>query len=119
MRSERAEDFALATIDLETGAVIHLSCSWRLPAGRDAVISAAFYGTHGGAAMRNVNGSFYDFVAERYRGTARETLASPPDAWFGRAAVEWARALVAGTGFDPSVERCFDVAAVLDRIYGR
>ncbi|MCK1641530.1 Gfo/Idh/MocA family oxidoreductase [Bradyrhizobium sp. 157] len=117
--AERAEDYALATIDLETGATVHLTCSWRLPAGRDAVISAAFYGTRGGAAMRNINGSFYDFVAELYRGTASETLATPPDAWFGRAAVEWARALAAGTNFDPSVERCADVAAVLDRIYGR
>ncbi len=117
--AERAEDYALATIDLETGATVHLTCSWRLPAGRDAAISAAFYGTRGGAAMRNVNGSFYDFVAELYRGTASETLAAPPDAWFGRAAVEWARALAAGTSFDPSAERCAEVAAVLDRIYGR
>ncbi|WOH49590.1 Gfo/Idh/MocA family protein [Bradyrhizobium sp. sBnM-33] len=116
---DRVEDYALATIDLETDTAVHLTCSWRLPAGRDAVISAAFYGTRGGAAMRNINGSFYDFVAELYRGTASETLASPPDAWFGRAAVEWARALAAGTSFDPSVERCADVAAVLDRIYGR
>ncbi|MCA6119219.1 Gfo/Idh/MocA family oxidoreductase [Bradyrhizobium sp. WSM 1738] len=117
--AERVEDYALATIDLETGATVHLTCSWRLPAGRDAVISAAFYGTRGGAAMRNINGSFYDFVGELYRGTASETLAAPPDAWFGRATVEWARALAAGTSFDPSVERCADVAAVLDRIYGR
>jgi hypothetical protein len=90
-----------------------------LPAGQDAVISAAFYGTGGGAAMRNVNGSFYDFVAERYRGTARETLAFPPDAWFGRAAVDWARRLASGEKFDQTVERCTEVAAVLDRIYGR
>ena len=27
-----------------------------------------------GARSRNVDGSFYDFIAERYRGTARETL---------------------------------------------
>ncbi|MFC7608263.1 hypothetical protein [Teichococcus aestuarii] len=55
------------------------------------MISAAFYGTEGGAALRNVNGSFYDFTAERYRGTAREVLAAPPDAWGGRAAADWAR----------------------------
>ena len=65
---------------------MQLACSWRLHAGCDAMISAAFHGTHGGAALRNVNGSFYDFVAERYRGTGRETLASPPDEWGGRAA---------------------------------
>ncbi len=116
---QQAEDYAIATLDLESGTSVHLSCSWRLPAGQDAVISAAFYGTGGGAAMRNVNGSFYDFVAERYRGTAREALALPPDAWFGRAAVDWARRLASGEKFDPTVERCAEVAAVLDRIYGR
>jgi predicted dehydrogenase len=116
---QQAEDYAIATLDLESGTSVHLSCSWRLPAGQDAIISAAFYGTGGGAAMRNVNGSFYDFVAERYRGTARETLAFPPDAWFGRAAVDWARRLASGEKFDPTVERCSEVAAVLDRIYGR
>jgi predicted dehydrogenase len=118
-RADQAEDYALATLDLETGAAAQLTCSWRLPAGRDAVISAAFYGTRGGAAMRNINGSFYDFVAELYRGTACETLAAPPDAWFGRAAVDWAEELAAGKRFDPSVERCAEVAAVLDQIYGR
>ena len=55
-----------------------LACSWNLPAGQDAVIAASFYGTAGGAELRNVDGSFYDFVAERFRGTARETLAAPP-----------------------------------------
>jgi predicted dehydrogenase len=118
-RADQAEDYALATLDLETGAAAHLTCSWRLPAGRDAIISAAFYGTRGGAGMRNINGSFYDFVAELYRGTACETLAAPPDAWFGRAAVDWAEELAAGKGFDPAVERCAEVAAVLDQIYGR
>jgi predicted dehydrogenase len=117
--ADQAEDYALATVDLQSGATIHLTCSWRLAAGRDAVISAAFYGTQGGAAMRNVNGSFYDFVAERYRGTTCETLTSSPDAWFGRAAVDWAKQLAAGERYDPSVERCADVAAVLDQIYRR
>ena len=116
---DRVEDYAVATIELETGAVVQLACSWRLHAGCDAMISAAFHGTQGGAALRNVNGSFYDFVAERYRGTARETLASPPDEWGGRAAADWAVRLAAGEQFDPEVERLVDVARVLDRIYGR
>ena len=118
-RPEKVEDYAVATIELETGAAVQLACSWRLHAGCDAMISAAFYGTHGGAAIRNVNGSFYDFVAERYRGTARETLASPPDEWGGRAAADWAVRLAAGEQFDPQAERLVEVARVLDRIYGR
>ena len=115
----QVEDYAVATIGLETGTAVQLACSWRLQAGCDAIISAAFYGTDGGAALRNVNGSFYDFVAERYRGTAREALAEPPDAWGGRAAADWARRLASGERFDPASARLVDVARVLDRIYGR
>jgi predicted dehydrogenase len=116
---ERVEDYAVATIELEIGTAVQLACSWRLQAGCDAIISAAFYGTDGGAALRNVNGSFYDFTAERYRGTARETLSVPPDAWGGRAAADWAARLAAGQRFDPAAERLVDAARVLDRIYGR
>lgn len=114
----QVEDYAAAQLELEGGACVQLSCSWRLPAGRDAVIEASFYGTRGGASLRNVNGSFYDFVAERARGTARETLAEPPDAWGGRAAVAWAERLARGArGFDPAVERAVEVAQGLERIY--
>jgi predicted dehydrogenase len=116
---ERVEDYAVAILDLQTGATVRLACSWRLQAGCDAVISAAFYGTAGGAALRNLNGSFYDFTAERYRGAAREILTSPPDAWGGRAAADWARRLAAGERFDPAAERLVTVAGILDRIYGR
>jgi predicted dehydrogenase len=118
-RPDRVEDYAVATLALETGTAVQLACSWRLQAGCDAMISAAFYGTEGGAALRNVNGSFYDFVAERYRGTARENLSNPPDEWGGRAAADWAARLAAGQRFDPAAERLVEVAGVLDRIYGR
>ena len=76
-------------------------------------------GADGGAALKNVDGSFYDFVAERYRGTAREALAFPPDAWGGRAAADWAAQLAAGARFDPGAERLVEVSRTLDRIYGR
>jgi predicted dehydrogenase len=118
-RTDRVEDYAVATLELESGCAVRLACSWRLQAGCDAMISAAFYGTEGGAALRNVNGSFYDFTAERYRGTSREALASPPDEWGGRAAADWARRLSQGQRFDPDAERLVEVAEVLDRIYGR
>jgi hypothetical protein len=64
-----------------------------------------------------VNGSFYDFVAERYEGTKRVPLASPPDAWSGRAAVAWAERLRAGQHFDPGNQELIRVAEVLDAIY--
>jgi predicted dehydrogenase len=115
----KVEDYAVANIELETGASLRLACSWRLPAGCEAVISASFYGTQGGAALKNVGGSFYDFTAERYHGTTSEALTTPPDEWGGRAAADWATRLASGQRFDPAAERLVEVAAVLDRIYGR
>jgi predicted dehydrogenase len=117
--TRQVEDYATAEIDLADGVSVRVACSWNLSAGTDAVISAAFFGTGGGAAMHNVGGSFYDFRADAFRGTKAEPLATPPDAWGGRAAVDWARRLAAGERFDPEAERLVTVAHVLDRIYGR
>ena len=116
---DAVEDYAVAQLELESGATIRIACSWNLPAGSDAVIQASFYGTEGGASMNNVAGSFFDFTAERFRGTARERLCSPPDAWGGRAAVDWAGRLANGSGFDPAAHGLIDLAAVLDKIYSR
>jgi predicted dehydrogenase len=113
------EDFASAAIGLQGGTHLQLSCSWNLPAGQEAIIGATFYGTLGGAAFKNVNGSFYDFVAERYHGTYTETLSGGPDPWSGRAGVAWVKRLAAGEKFDPAAEELVKVAEVLDRIYGR
>lgn len=118
-RGDVVEDFAACSFATAQGALVRLACSWNLPAGREAVISAAFYGERGGAALNNVEGSFYDLAAERFDGPRRETLAAPPDAWGGRAAADWARRLARGERFDPAAERLVDVAAVLDRLYGR
>jgi predicted dehydrogenase len=118
-RPDRVEDYAVAALELETGAVVRIACSWRLNAGREALIGADFHGTEGGAGLHNIGGSFYDFTADRYRGVASESLSAPPDDWGGRAAADWARRLAAGEGFDPAAERIVQVARVLDRIYGR
>jgi predicted dehydrogenase len=113
-RSE-VEDFCIATIVLENGVVLRLACSWKLHAGYDADIRAEFWGTEGGATMRNIDGSFYDFSSEHNRGTHRETLSLPPDDWGGRAAIEWARRI--HSGFDPEAEHFVTVARVIDGIY--
>ena len=113
------EDYAVAHIDLATGATVTLTCSWRLPVGYDAQIEASFYGTAGGLGLHNVEGSFYDFRVERYRGTARECLHDPPDAWGGRAAVAWAQRLAVTPHYDPDIEHLIAVAEVLDAIYTR
>lgn len=117
--SDQTEDFALATLRLDSGAVVRLACSWNLPAGQDAVIAADFYGARGGLALRNVGGSFYDFEALRFQGTATERLVSPPDAWGGRAAQDWLARLAQNPDFDPEIEAVAEVARCLDRIYGR
>jgi predicted dehydrogenase len=113
------EDYATATIDLDDGATVQLSCSWFLHAGTDAVIAATFHGTDGSVSLSNIGGSFYDFEVLLARSTNRELLAGPPDEWGGRAAVAWAGQLADGVGFDPAVRDVVEVARVLDGFYGR
>ena len=113
------EDYATAQLGFAGGASVRIACSWNLPVGCDAVIEASFYGTKGGATLRNVDGSFYDFRAERLHGTSRQILSVPPDEWGGRAAVDWASRLAAGQGFDRQAEKLVTLAGVLDQVYGR
>ena len=110
------EDYASARFSAG-GVDVRLACSWRLNAGQDAVIEAAFYGTVGGAALRNVGGSFFDFIADHYRGTSATRLVDPPDDWGGGAAIAWARQLAASPGFDPQAGELVRLAEVLDDIY--
>ncbi len=114
----QVEDYATARFTAGA-ADIRLACSWNLHAGRDAVIEAAFYGARGGAALRNVSGSFYDFTAQHFTGTHAETLTEPPDAWGARSAAVWAEQLAASAKFDPAAEQFARSAEVLDRMYGR
>ena len=118
LRPGEVEDYALVSFTAGETAV-RLACSWGAHAGQDAVIEARFAGSEGGAAARNVGGSFYDLEALRFDGTAATTLASPPDDWGGRVAADWACALAAGHRHDPAVESVVRVAEVLDAAYGR
>lgn len=113
------EDYAVAQLDLDEGVVARLACSWWLPAGRDAVIEVVVYGTKAAASLRNVQGSFYDFVSELHHGTSSRTMSEPPDDWGGRAAVDWVATLASGGGFSPGASEFEAVAAVIDAIYGR
>lgn len=115
------EDFAMATIETKTGTSIQLACSWNLQAGQDAVIEATFYGTDGGATFRNIDGSFFHFEAYKFlMKTKKELLTTPaPDDWGGRAAIDWARRLSKGEGFNKEAYHFIKVAEVIDRIYKR
>lgn len=117
--SVQVEDYAVATLDLAGGTVVRLACSWGLQAGREAVIAAEFYGTEGGASLRNVGGSFYDLRAERHHHIRAESLTEPPDDWGGRAAVDWLTRLAQGARYDDEARHLVTVARVIDRIYGR
>jgi predicted dehydrogenase len=113
------EDYAVARLDFYGGATANLACSWNLPTGRDAVIGMSLFGTKGGLAIRNVGGSFYDFRAERFNGTAREILDEPPDAWGGGAVLAWLERLSVSSAYHPEIERAEKVAEIIDAIYGR
>lgn len=115
---EDVEDYANVQVNLANGLTAQLSCSWNLQAGREAVIEASFYGTRGGVAIKNVNGSFYDFRGLRYRGTQTEILVQPPDEWGGRALVNWIQKMADNPGYNPEAENFIASAEVLDRIYG-
>jgi predicted dehydrogenase len=113
------EDYAAATLTLANGVHVRIACSWNLNAGRDAVIEASFYGTRGGAQMRNEGGSFFDLSADLFKGRSSERVASPPDDWSRRAAVEWVRNLSSAEGFFGSTTGLLETARALDRLYGR
>lgn len=116
-RSTQVEDYAVAEMLLADGTPIRIATSWRLPAGQEAVITAEFYGTDGGAALRNIGGSFYDFAAFRYSGTTAETLVTPPDDWGGRAARRWVEQLAKNRRYDAGADGFADVTRILDAIY--
>lgn len=111
------EDFAMVQLTAANGGAARLACSWRAPAGCDAVIELTVYGTDGGARIRNVSGSFYDFVGERLQRNRIETCVQPPDAWPGRAAVAWVARLAEGAAFDPAAEDLVGLSRGIDAIY--
>jgi predicted dehydrogenase len=119
VREDEVENYATGELRLANNVHVRVACSWNLHAGRDAVIEASFYGTEGGARMRNEGGSFFDFSADQFKGRYSERIASPPDDWGGRTAVEWVRKLAAGERFAGTTTGLLETAQALDRLYGR
>lgn len=116
--AQAIEDYATARMEMASGAMVNLACSWKAHAGADAVIEATFHGTKGGATLRNIRGSFTEFRAEGFNGTSRQLLAEPPDPWGGGAILQWTRRLQESPAFDPAILEHEEVARTLDRIYG-
>jgi predicted dehydrogenase len=113
------ENYATAELSFADGLTARLACSWHLPAGQDAVIEASFFGTKGALRLRNVEGSFYDFVVEHCQGTRRSLLAPPSRDWGGTAICNWAKQLASSPRFDSRAESVAAVHRILDEIYGR
>jgi predicted dehydrogenase len=116
---DTVEDHCVATISFSNGNIARVACSWKANIGRGAAIEIGVFGTRGGASLRNIDGSFFDFVAERFHGTERMELSVPPDDWSGRALIDWLTRLRVTKAFDPEVTHAEQVAAVLDRIYNQ
>jgi predicted dehydrogenase len=121
-RERVVEDYGTARIETVDNTVINLSCSWNLHAGREADIEITFYGTGGGASLHNVDGSFFDFVGERFNTTEKVTLRAPADPewkWGGLATLDWVKSLAAGEQFNPEIERAITISEIIDDVYGR
>jgi len=116
---QAVEDYANVSLSLANDVTAQLACSWNLAAGCEAVIEASFFGTQGGVALKNVNGSFYDLVGLRYWGTKTETVVAPPDDWGGKALLHWIEQLSNNSSYNNNAEEYLKSAEVLDKIYGR
>lgn len=111
------EDHAEVRLILPGGTVARIACSWDAHIGRDAIIDLRFTGARGAAVLRNVNGSFFDFRAERHAGTRIEVIAEPPDDWGPGALLAWIDGVGGGGRYDAAVESQLQVAAAIDSIY--
>ncbi len=119
LKSDECEDFMTGELELSNGVGVRIACSWNLSAGQDAEIRASIYGTEGGAELRNENGSFFDFVADKFSGRDCQRLTGYPDEWGGRAAAEWVEKLASGERFEGTTTGLVETARTLDRLYGR
>jgi predicted dehydrogenase len=122
LRGRAIDDFATARIDFEAGtgerASASLAVSWNAHAGRDCTFRVSLFGTAGGAELRNVGGSFYDFELARFSGRCEEVVARDSGESLGRGIVAWAERLAGSRRFDPEAVRSLLVSDTVDAIYG-
>ena len=82
------EDYAVATLDLDTGAAVRLACSWRLQAGCDADHLRRLLRDGGRRGAAQPERLVLRFRRRSATGAPRaRRWRRPPDAWGGRAAV--------------------------------
>ncbi|HEV2727426.1 MAG TPA: Gfo/Idh/MocA family oxidoreductase, partial [Solirubrobacterales bacterium] len=117
LHGHEVEDRATAELTLGGRVQARLACSWFQPAGGECAFECTAWGSEGAVSVRNVGGSFYDFRAERWRGTEAEALVEPPDAWGGRAIAAWAQRLASGNRYDPAADELEPLARAIDDVY--
>jgi predicted dehydrogenase len=119
LQGHPVEDQATAELTLGGEVRARLACSWFQSAGGECAFQCTVWGTDGAVSVRNVGGSFYDFRAELWRGTAAESLVEPPDSWGGRAIGAWAQRLADDRGYDPAADELELVAEAIDDVYAK
>jgi predicted dehydrogenase len=118
LHGHAVEDFATAELAL-ADVRARVACSWFSSAGQDCVFECTAWGSEGAVSVSNVNGSFYDFRAELWRGTSADTVVEPRDAWGGRAIADWAERLRGDRSYDPAADQLELVAETIDAIYAK
>lgn len=111
------DDFAVARLELEGGAIVHIAVSWNAHIGADCAIRTTVFGTAGGAEFRNTGGSFFDFEVERFDGRQRRLIGRESGDWPGRTILAWTDRLARSPGYDPDIEGSIRVAEVVDAVY--
>lgn len=115
--SAASADFITARLILSTGASVQVSCSSRLPAGCEPIISGAFYGTKGSAGFRNVDGSRTEFLVTHCHHGRTEMV--PQKRKYESCSSQWVRRLRYQSGYDSEIEQLISLTAALEQIYGR
>jgi predicted dehydrogenase len=111
------EDLAFLELQQANGAIVRIACSWNAQTGADALIGMQIHGTQGGAAWRNIEGSFLDFDLWVHRGNSRELLGLSLNDWGPGALCEWIARLQHDRSFDSSTSVIAECARIVDEAY--
>ncbi len=114
---ESVEDLAFIELEQEGGGLVRIACSWNAQIGCDAQIGMQLHGTRGGAAWRNIDGSFLNFHLWHCRGNQRELLGASYDDWGTGALSAWIDRLNVDCSFDPSAFDILAGARLIDEAY--
>jgi predicted dehydrogenase len=119
LSGDGVEDFATAQLALAGGTVVHMAVSWNAHVGKDCEIRTALFGSRGGAEIRNIDGSFYDFETVRHAGRTCTPLERESREWMSGAILEWSGRLAEDASYDAAAETSLIVAEVVDAVYHR